>query len=87
MIVELYGILRSIAGKKEYVTDASNIPDMLDELARRYGPKMAKYLYEKDAIESLTVVVNDGVWTKPQKKEAEIGNNDIVKLLSPIGGG
>ncbi len=87
MKVELYGILRSIAGTKEHHSRATSVQDLLDELTDEYGPKMAKYLHERDPIESLTIVRNDRVLTKTEKRRGKVGNDDTIKLLSPIGGG
>lgn len=87
MKVVLYGILRSIAGKKEFPSKASTIGQLLEELSKLFGRKMQKYLYDQDTVESLTVVLNGKVISKSEKAKIHIHEEDIVELLSPIGGG
>jgi len=85
--IVLYGILRSIAGVKEFSSGAVSLPALLEELAADFGERMGKYLYEEDNVESLTVVLNGRVVPRSRKKETRLGESDIVELLSPIGGG
>jgi molybdopterin converting factor small subunit len=87
MKVLLYGILRSIAGKKEITSKASSIRQLLVELADAFGKRMSAYLYEQDHVESLTVVKNGRVMTGSERAQASLEEGDIIELLSPIGGG
>ncbi len=87
MKVLLYGILRSIAGRKEMASRASSIPQLLTELADTFGKRMSAYLFDQDNVESLTVVMNGKVLAKSDRAQACLGEGDVVQLLSPIGGG
>lgn len=87
MKVVLYGILRSIAGRKELSSSARRIDSLLEEVSSRFGSKMSEYLYEQDNVESLTVVLNDQVVPRSEKALITLTEGDVVKLLSPIGGG
>lgn len=87
MKVLLYGILRSIAGRKETTSRASSIPQLLSELADAFGKRMRAYLFEQDRIESLTVVRNGRVMTRSERTKACLEEADVIELLSPIGGG
>jgi sulfur carrier protein ThiS len=48
---------------------------------------MRQYLYDQDAIESLTVVLNGRVLSKDEARTAKLQGEDVLELLSPIGGG
>jgi len=85
--VILYGILRSIAGTKELRLDSSTVSEAEEELSRRFGPRMREYLYDQDAVESLTVVLNGRVLSKDEARAARLQGEDVLELLSPIGGG
>lgn len=87
MRVILYGILRSIAGTKELRLDSSTVSEAEEELSRRFGPRMREYLYDQDAVESLTVVLNGRVLSKDEARAARLQGEDVLELLSPIGGG
>jgi thiamine biosynthesis protein ThiS len=87
MKVLLYGILRSIAGRKEISSGASSIPQLLAELADAFGKRMRAYLFEQDHIESLTVVKNGKVMARSERAQVSLEEGDVVELLSPIGGG
>jgi thiamine biosynthesis protein ThiS len=87
MKVLLYGILRSIAGRKEITSSASSVPLLLGELADAFGKRMNAYLFEQDHVESLTVVKNGRVMTRSERAQASLGEGDVIELLSPIGGG
>jgi thiamine biosynthesis protein ThiS len=83
----LYGILRSLAGSKELSSRSKSISALLEELSTEFGDRMTKYLFEEDNVESLTVVVNGKVVPRSEKKGIQLGDSDVVELLSPIGGG
>jgi len=85
--VILYGILRSIAGRKDLDLDSPTISQAEEELSRRFGPRMHQYLYDQDAVESLTVVLNGRVLSKEEARGAKLQDRDVLELLSPIGGG
>jgi len=85
--VVLYGILRSIAGRKDLDLDSPTVPQAEEELSRRFGSRMRQYLYEQDAVESLTVVLNGRVLSKDEARAARLQGEDVLELLSPIGGG
>ena len=87
MKVQLYGILRSLAGRKEIASKASTIPQLLSELAENFGTRMGDYLFEQDNVESLTVVMNGRVLARSERAEVILREGDTLKLLSPIGGG
>lgn len=87
MKVILYGILRSIAGRKDLDLDTPTVLGAEEELSRRFGPRMRQYLYDQDAVESLTVVLNGRVLSKDEARTAKLQGEDVLELLSPIGGG
>lgn len=87
MKVILYGILRSIAGRKDLDLDSTTVSGAEEEMSRRFGPRMRQYLYDQDAVESLTVVLNGRVLSKDEARTAKLQGEDVLELLSPIGGG
>ncbi len=87
MKVVLYGILRSIAGTKTVEVRSPTIAGTLKELSDLFGRRMHEYLYEQDSIESLTVVLNGRVLSTSERSRASLGEDDVLELLSPIGGG
>ena len=87
MKVVFYGVLRALAGTREMDSDSKTLEELFDELSQKFGEKMAKLLRDEDMAEGLTVVYNERVLPRSERGRIRFAKDDVVKLLSPIGGG
>ena len=85
--VLFYGIFRSVAGGREMESAAQTIDELFDELSRKFGSRMEKLLSDDDVVEGLTILCNDRALPRSQRGSIRFAKDDVVKLLSPIGGG
>jgi len=95
--VKLHGRLRMAAGSDEVEIpeNVKNVGDLLEELARRLGPEVRKYVFDpgtKELSPSLILLVNghsvrmlDGLNTPLLEKDSV--TIDSVDIMEIVGGG
>jgi molybdopterin converting factor small subunit len=97
ILVKLHGRLRIAAGADEIEIPekARNVGDLLEELTRRLGPEVRRYIFDpgtKELSPSLIVLVNghsvkmlEGLNTRLLEKDAI--TIDSVDIMEIVGGG
>jgi molybdopterin synthase sulfur carrier subunit len=79
--VKLFATLRREAGEKGYATEASDLGEVLQELALRYSPGF------REQLKKATVLVNGRNAVLLKGKRTRLKDGDVVSLFPPMAGG
>ncbi len=79
--VKLYATLRKAAGEKEYLSQARNVGQVLEELHERYGAGVERYL------NGCIVLVNGQNVGYLKGRRTRLKAEDEVSVFPPLAGG
>ena len=90
--VKFFTSLREITGKKVdtiQMQDAITVNELVKMLSEKYGKKFRKYIYDKDGVtqEFLSFLVNGKNINNMQGFDTKLGDQDVIAILPPVGGG
>ncbi len=90
--VKFFTTLREIVGKPQEqmeLSEAVRVTELLQQLGEKYGEKFTRYVYnEKGTVRGhLHFLINGKSMTTRQGLKTKLGENDILAILPPVGGG
>ena len=90
--VKFFTSLREITGKKVdtiQLQDAITVNELVKMLSEKYGKKFREYIYDKDGVtqEFLSFLVNGKNINNMQGFDTKLGDQDVIAILPPVGGG
>jgi len=90
--VKFFTSLREITGKKVdtiQMQDAITVNELVKMLSEKYGKKFREYIYDKDGVtqEFLSFLVNGKNINNMQGFDTKLGDQDVIAILPPVGGG
>jgi molybdopterin synthase sulfur carrier subunit len=81
--VKFFATLRDITGVREIeIKGIGNVRELLEVLYRKYGERFKKEIEKKNMI-----LVNGRNILDLQGYDTEIGEDDIISIFPPVGGG
>ena len=91
--VEIVGVpmLSDVIGKKKFELDipGKTVKDLINELMRKYGPKVRKVLYsEKDTFDPMIqIALNGEKWIPADRHETALSEGDTLIFMILMAGG
>lgn len=89
--VKFFANFRDATGVKEInMPTTRNVRVLLTTLVEKFGPKLAKELYEPDASRPhdwVLILVNGCNIRWLQGLDTSLNDNDVVSIFPPVGGG
>ncbi len=90
--VKFFTFLREITGKKVdtiQLQDAITVKELVRMLSEKYGKEFREYIYDKDGVtqEFLSFLINGKNINKMQGFDTKLGDQDVIAILPPVGGG
>ncbi len=79
--VKLFATLRKAAGEKDFRSDARNVAEVLEEVEKRYGDKVSRYL------RNCIILVNGQNAGYLKGKRTKLEEEDEVSIFPPLAGG
>ena len=86
--VRMFATIREASGDSECILDASDIQDLMDELARRYGGRVSEVIeaWRRDS-ERLVLLLNGRSVLPGRSKETALTEGDEISIFPPVSGG
>jgi len=88
--VKLFTTLREITGTKEIDLAAENISEVLGQLTERFGKKFVDAVYDPQTGELrpyYRILVNGRGLDPKTDLEKPLGEDDVIAIFPPVGGG
>ena len=89
--VKFFTTLRELTGKREEQVELpfnATVGELLDSLAKRYGPKFVEYVFEKGEVKPYLIIMVDGQSVSQlEGLKTRLKDGVTVAILPPAGGG
>ena len=80
-----------LTGSKSISIDfaGGNVGELIDEIVRRYGPQLRKFLLDDDGkLDAVfRIVLNQSDWLKDDRLQRQLADGDQVTIAMLVGGG
>ncbi len=89
--VRFFANFREATGKgQEFVEGVNDVGSLIDELVKRYGDNLSKFLYHKKTRElrsDVSIMVNGKPIRLLRGVETPLKDGDVVAIFPPVAGG
>lgn len=82
--------LEATGRSQELVEGVDDVGSLIDELVKRYGENLAKFLYRQNTRElrgDVSIMVNGKPISLLRGTKTPLGDGDVVAIFPPVAGG